>query len=169
MDKQVALTLRREKLKRQLRISAALACLAVCVALIAFWWESYSYHGSIVGPFTKNSKIAVASSWGTLELSWETVLDRDPPPDEWMWKFERMDSDSLKSMRYSRRSWLGFALIIIQNRWDVVAPYWAYIVMTTAIAILLKPPPRHRVSIRDLLVVTFVVAAMLATLKFWIA
>ena len=141
----------------------AYACLVVCAGITACWITSY--HSLIMFSVRLNDadRFQVNGERGQLAWSWHR---REIGEVRYTlgWKaipFEVLNRGS--SMR-SRRVWppepslLGFALRNEPTAWRGIIPCWLPILITVALAAVLKPKPRWQMGTRDLLVITTLLA-----------
>jgi len=163
---------------RKLRIGLALICLALCFASVAFWFESYQTRGSVWGSLNSSHKFRVNSQRGLVTLiaadtdikitmhnmnSISNLMQLRPPPcfRKRTIVFKPINTNRSNGQISTRvPTFLGFGVgtgIITR----VSAPHWFFALVFGTLALLLKPKPRLRIGLRELLVVVTLAAAAL--------
>jgi 4-amino-4-deoxy-L-arabinose transferase-like glycosyltransferase len=146
---------------RKLRIAFSAVCGILCVLLIALWARSYWWVDGINGQLTENYAIGIGSMPGCIGINIRREPERPLLPrwtlttvetERWMTTFHRP-----KHSRHSRL-WGAF----IAERSLVAVPYWfATMLIFIPTTFVAAPFLRWRFSLRTLLIVTTLVAALL--------
>lgn len=145
---------------RILRVVIACSCFAVCVGVLVLWLRSYasrdSLHGPPVSVFAWRGQIAV---WVMPEMG----------VTRW-----HVYSRSIKRLRLSPQgellafgspaTWppkphpLGFSWERLPAEQRIVFPHWFPALLSAIVALLVKPPPRLRLGLRELFTLTTIAA-----------
>lgn len=157
-------------LYRRLRNVASLLCLTVCIVFVAFWVQSYDLYGAMQSRLTPTK--AVAMRWfqggmtfygindsGRVDVS---SLDRSfhfEPAEEYLAKLR-----AAKAMP-NFPAYYQFSIHSSPGLFSVTAPHWFLVVVTGMLAVLSKPKPRFKFSLRDILIVVTLVAVVLGALE----
>jgi hypothetical protein len=143
-----------------------LGLLTLSLGVVALWVSSYSGLGLVNGKLPAKQGFVFQSWKGQLRSMWYSVSNRIPesrwalsysPAPEW----ERM----LKVI-YARQppesSILGFRARVSFDEWRVAAPYWFLFLVFATLAFALKPKPRLKISLADLLLLMTFFAVLIA-------
>jgi hypothetical protein len=153
---------------RAIRGVVSIACLLACVGFAALWVRSYSWHDTIF-KLDPGRYWEVASWQGKLAVDISTTRGVRAseirlfcmPADEWREMFRRI---TIGATALPEPDIMGFGWQT--SRYDVraSAPHWFAVVVAGALAVALKPKPRLRFTIRDLLVAMTMIAVVVAAL-----
>lgn len=166
-------------MSRRLRIIASYVCLALCLGLIASWADSYrsmsllslrftppwsphstrkQYDGSTLAIWKRREATGnmlhgqmsfSATSFTSSHTSVECRLRRLP----------------ITSVRGDPHLFgLDFDVYFSPESWRVEMPHWPPVLAAGLLAVALRPSPRRRFSLRDLFLVTTILAATLGSL-----
>ncbi len=141
----------RPRLIRWLRVAVSAVCVVVCALLIALWVRSYQTNGVIIGDhwnFVDSFRgfVNINSGRGSL------LADRtrfDPSFNGWN------THDPLSS------AFLGFGIYTDRQSLSVMTPHWLPVLLFAAFAYVPWFPWSTRFSLRTMLIVTTVFAAVL--------
>ncbi len=144
----------RTRLIRWLRITALAVCLIACVGLVVIWISSYrqSYYHLLT--HRDDRVFIIASASGLLHtnynLSHRVAYRIYSPP------YDPIDvSDEFTPV-------LGFSYVqISEGGWKLAIPYWSLVLLSATLAYVPWLPWSTRFSLRTLLILTAVVAALL--------
>ena len=109
---------------RRLLNIASIACLVMCVALMAMWVRSYNAYDELRGHFGTSFGFSPASTSGRLIFHRIQIA-----PSEWPWRLlsdERI-VDAPRSQGFWRR--LGFVAEFYWNRTNIESPYWPLVLV----------------------------------------
>lgn len=149
-----------------LRIIASSCCLWLCFVLIAFWVDSRSYRKGFDGPIGDNHRLMLSMWLGHFKLDWVQLTPRRarqyPHPHKWLrssqpnhaWQgwFKRMNIPEP-----DRR----ISVNLGELTWSVSSPFWIPVLVTGFSAVLLKPFPRRRFSLAEILTIMAILASAL--------
>jgi hypothetical protein len=141
---------------RTLRNVTASALLSLGVGVLALWARSTSRSDQL--RFNGGGGMNVISVLGVFNF-WYGL--RSPSPD-WTMTFS---SDSIKDVearfvRITERPKIGYRTI--GSAWVLFAPHWFVAIVFAALAFVLKPKPRLRFSLSDLLILMTFAAVLVA-------
>ena len=146
---------------RSVRKFSSLVCLTACMGIAALWVRSYFWTDQLC-----------RSHGGTYLglISWEgtiTLGDRpNPPPaieylqlvctpaDEWQ------DAMAGRTNEHPELLGFGYERFKLGGGGAAFAPHWFFVAVAGGLAAALKPRPRRRFGMRDLLVVMTLVATL---------
>ena len=151
-----------------LRITLASLCLVLCVGFAGLWMHSYYVYGHLYGRYVLGlERLILANEAGQVMISWEPDLTQGEAPfrrkKELTWSSTRPEENN-KQIQNSIHDlgYFGFhAKKYIPDVWVVKAPHWFLVLVTGALAVLLKPKPRLKFSLLELLTLTTVGAVVL--------
>ncbi len=145
----------RPRLIRWLRIAVSAVCLVVTVLLVVIWISSYRQNYYHLLTHRGGRVFIIASASGLLHTSYNlshTVADRIYSPF-----YDPIDvSDEFTPV-------LGFSYVqISEGGWKLAIPYWSLVTLSATLAYVpWLPWWSTRFSLRTLLIVTAIVAAVL--------
>lgn len=149
----------------RLRITTAWFCLVLCIGFVALLVQSYSVTGILAFRFADAECFALSSRRGNVEI---TSFNSEKLPGEqsefaWGWQFiprggvNPVDICTL----LGGPSETDYLFILPRGLKKLSIPHWFLILLTGGFAILLKPKPRLRFSLRELLLLTTITAVVL--------
>ena len=164
---------RRRPLCQRLRIGTSCLCLAMCVVFVAFWVHSYYSYGSMQGVLPAKRVFSVVSKPGQITLYGINTSGRGARPWQVAWQYRFMPADRYQEMMDKElgREWthahafFGFSLLTRSGIWRVSVPHWFPVIVTGALAVLLKSKPRFRIGLRGLFAVVTLVAVVLGAVE----
>jgi hypothetical protein len=153
-----------------------------CVLLSAFWARSYFYFESLSGPLPLvGARVGLASWRGQIGTYWMPAVVRDSsaiewPPDlpapehSWIWSTTAArehlallrELNNVGIATSTQSSFLGFSISWRENEAPIEMPFWFPLVVCALLVCGLKPKPRLRFSLRDLLVAVTLTAVILS-------
>jgi hypothetical protein len=146
---------------RKLRIAFSVTCGIACVLLIALWARSYVARDMTRGVIGSNHlHLNVTSLRGEVAIAFDEWRGNSHP-----WIFESVsDHDNMVAVFSSvlgrpPLSWLGFRWQFNPNLIVMVLPYWFLVMLSAVLAA--APWMRWRFTLRTLLIITTLVAAVL--------
>ncbi|TWU30264.1 hypothetical protein Pla144_10500 [Bythopirellula polymerisocia] len=165
---------------QQLRLGAACFSLGLCAFLGVVGVRSYDYYGALYGRFSP-SRQWVLSSWeGRILVGWNIIpspgvvsqsvdiisnrvgfLEGGFVPAKTHTDHTRFVFGRIPLLLDPPKFYFGFNGQLRKLVWKGSIPYWFLCLATAMLAILLKPKPRLRYSLRELFVITTIVAFML--------
>jgi hypothetical protein len=157
-----------------LRILVAYSCLVLVMVFIALWVASYFFLILASCRLNADERLGFNSERGQLNWSWHQWTPGEVTyPSYWRAiSIEQINrSRQHRKLPWSRgigRVWppepslIGFGTFR-SDRQDlyVVTPHWFPIVLIGAVGIIAKPRPKLKMSIRDLLIITTILAIVL--------
>jgi hypothetical protein len=154
-----------------LRTVAACLCLEICLFFSILWAASYSTGIQINGKLPWQRWFTMWSAEGGLYLGCSATLEDQPKP-EWVLNQNPYSTwEKLRRFTQQHRttsSFMGYSLWHHPDRFGMTCPHWLPVLMTGAIAVLLRPKPRLNFGTRDMLLLTSVVAMTLGVVSAWI-
>lgn len=143
---------------RNLRIGAAYLCFTLCVAVSTLWVHSYFSTAIVNGCFSTTTSFSALSIEGRIVLN--CLGERDVPLT-WKWEnvFDFSWEAHMSMLGLPPDVW-GFRLI---GR-SITVPHWFQVLLFASLAVSLKPAPRLRISLRELLIIVTIVAVVLGVL-----
>lgn len=157
---------------RTLRNLSALVMLALSIAVLALGMRSYSRYDALrIQPHDAPARPSwsLESFFGHVHLTKAHFLRKLPPHRVWeqQWPLPTFSSHSADVALYSVHSTVrsfrfGFGSQSLGNNFSVAIPHGFAAVVTAALAFAIKPKPRLRFSLSDLLLLITASAALLA-------
>ena len=135
----------------------AMIFLVLSVSILALWIQSHIAYGVMQGPVLRSLGF-YSSSWkGQLRFGW---LPLTPNKPEIIWDRRFLSKKEVEQVQPvpADAGILGFHADSRPPVRSIAAPHWFLVAVTGAIAILLKPKPRMKFTVKDLLQLTVVVA-----------
>jgi hypothetical protein len=149
-----------------IRMTVAYTCLVLVMVFVALWAASYFF--LILASYRLNAdeRLGINSERGQLNWSWHQWTPGEVTYPIY-WRAIPLEQTD-RMMHRSRRIWppepslIGFGTFR-SDRQDlyVVTPHWFPIVLIGAVGIIAKPRPKLKLSIRDLLIITTILAIVL--------
>ena len=145
---------------KRLRVGMSLLCLVLAVAFAGLWAHSYSSCGAIRKQSDEHSFILTSWRGGI-----QAVVNRGksvPPSVGWRTGFvPSMELDE----RFLRPIAFRFRFQVKADSFRAAAPHWLFVIVFGILAVILKPKPRLRFSLRELLVAVAVAAIALGSVE----
>jgi hypothetical protein len=161
-DNPPAPTSRLGQLVRTLRNLTALGFLTLSVGVLALWARSYVMRDSVYGNWAR-AHWSFSSRCGRLNLvggrpggqnAYYLLRSRSEPAGKWRDKF--------RESGFPPKEFGGFGYYELLNAVWVFIPLWFVALVFAALALALKPKPRLRFSLSDLLVLMTFSAVLIA-------
>lgn len=153
------------------RIIVAYTCLVFVIVFVALWVASYFWMISVSCRLNSDERLAMNSERGQLNWSWHR---RMPGEVTSLLHWHAMALEYVDGRRYGLHSragrvrvWppepslIGFACRRDGRAFQVVTPYWFPVLLIGAIGFIAKPRPKLKLGIRDLLIITTILAVLL--------
>ena len=149
-------------MSQAVRMTVAYVCLVLFIGFAATWVLSHYWLTQISARLNSEDRVGVNMERGQLNWSWHR---RTPGEVTYAlgWRahpLERID----RMMQRHRRRWppipslFTFDKRIEPDRWHVVMPHWFPMLLIGIVGIVAKPRPKLKIGVRDLLVLTTIVA-----------
>jgi hypothetical protein len=148
-----------------IRMLVAYTCLVLVMVSVALWIASYFWLSIISYTSKSEERVAVSSERGQLQWTWSRWIPGVVTYPIY-WKVMPIE-DNKHFMKRHRRVWppepslIGFATRRDGRAFPVVTPHWFPILLIGAIGFIAKPRPKLKLSIRDLLIITTILAVLL--------
>jgi len=141
----------RPTMRHRLRIAAACFCLVLCIGFVALWVQIYSTYGQLF----KTGRFSVCNQEGSLCLVWKTEAAKKTGPR----LVDKAVKLKHKQKKRTTSNVVGFAPAdrYCFPHWLI----WSPVLLTGGLAVLLKPKPRLKFSLRELLLLTTITAVVL--------
>lgn len=148
-----------------IRMIVAYTCLVFVVAFVALWVASYFWLVSVSFRIDSDGQIGVNSERG--QLNWFKLgqMNGDVVGPIYWQAISLEIAD--RWMQRQRRTWppeptlIGFDVRSDYRLLQVVTPHWFPILLIGIVGIFAKPRPQLKLGIRDLLIITTIVAVLL--------
>jgi hypothetical protein len=155
----------RPRLFKILRIVFSAVCGVACVLLIALWVRSYRTVDLILWPVTSSMPSIVESIHGTWYVA---KYDCAGPISERIFQTMPIRDEKLVQIDLHNFAPHGFACSFAANSYSAYVPQWFPILVIGVFGILTAVPwPPWRFSLRTLLIVTTLVAAVLGAVVYF--
>ena len=150
---------------RTLRTAASAACLVACMAFLALWGRSFFWNDTIYQHRAtgyshlrswKGQNEFIFLPWSNPTHTLSSGLSSDPT-DEWQSVVDKAGGLGIKGREPFGFGWGGMR----PDETRAVAPHWFFVLVTGASSLALKPKPRLRFSLQDLLILTTLAAVVL--------
>lgn len=158
------------------RIVLAYVCLVLCIGVATSWTRSYYAKSNAKGSLTPIQRFSIVSWHGQLQWRWY-VDERSRPGLKWDWNtssesfannpIARHPAISQLPQQHEVPRLLNFSGRFDRLEWSGNSPHWFLLVGFAILAYLLKPIPKLRFGIRDILILTTIVAIVLSGLIPW--
>jgi hypothetical protein len=148
-----------------IRMLVAYTCLVLVMAFVALWVASYFWLSIISYTSKSEERFAVSSERGQLQWTWSRWIPGVVAYPIY-WRVMPIE-DNERFMKLHRGVWppepslIGFATRRDDRTFQVVTPHWFPILLIGAIGFIAKPRPKLKLSIRDLLIITTILAVLL--------
>lgn len=153
---------------RHIRTAIAWLFMVLCVGLVAVWMRGYSMYSELIvhSPFGPQS-LVFFNAEGRASFLWQTHEKLNPllrealPFVDWRSRpSEPSRRPQVEEQEKRTHGFLGFNLLRTPDPRQKLfcAPYWPFILLTAALAMLFKPRPRFKFRVRDLMILTVAVA-----------
>lgn len=159
-----------------IRIVLAYLCLVLFIGAAISWTRSYYAKSNAKGSLTLIQRFSIVSWHGQVQWRWY-VDERGRPGLKWDWntscdQFANTPIGRHPAMRHLPQQLEAPGLLNISGRfdrfeWSGNNPHWFFLIGFAILAYLLKPKPKLRFGIRDILILTTIVAIFLAGLIPW--
>jgi hypothetical protein len=148
-----------------LRTTMAYTCLVLVMVFVALWVASYFFLILASCRLNAHERLGFNSERGQLNWSWHRWTPGEVTyPIYWRAiPIEHID----RIMQRHRRVWplepslIGFATRRDDRAFQVVTPHWFPVLLIGAVGFIAKPRPKLKLSIRDLLIITTILAIVL--------
>jgi hypothetical protein len=153
---------------RAIRGVVSIACLLACVGFAALWVRSYYSHDTLCRWSGSDWHVGAWSLDGQItHTALRRAFNGGMPVAPWTWTRRPTAVQRLLAGGQPSEvpTLLGFGYSRLRNRgYTFIVPHWFLVAMTGTLAVAVKPTPRLRFSVRDLLVAMTMVAVVVAAL-----
>ena len=152
----------RPRLIRGLRITWAVTCAIACVLLTVLWVRSYRYYDSLSYSFSaKAPEICWCEGLLHVGLMKELPTSEVGPLRVQTHRISRMERWQ-REIQYKHTNALGFGGINDSHEFVLISPFWCPWIVSGVCAALLWPSKTRSFTLRTLLIVTALLAAVLS-------
>lgn len=142
---------------RLFRTLAAWVFVALSLLFVALWVDSYRMRSELSGSLSPGTFVNVGYVKGVARIVVADLTHFSWPDNYQKWAFKRFPTDA-SSIWFLDKTFDSFHWKRTETSQYIVIPFWSLVLVSAAIAVALRPKPRLRFGLRDLLILTVLVA-----------
>lgn len=149
-------------MRHHLRIATASLCLVLCLGFLALWVVSHQLECFLTGRFPGIQGFSVTSYECRLSIC--VMADNGMSARaKWGLRIDRPNDLSvfMQGAPRAKRRAFGYSDTALAGLWTVWLPHWLRGLITGGLALLIKPKPRFKFSLCELIILTTVAAIVL--------